>query len=143
MKTLAESLPPEALKEHIEQVEEGNVDISQLIQLGMNYDKRFAANSLLQMQERKSREEELHVQLWKYLNQFETEKIDSLVLMEFFKVILCQFTQNVKELAMTVNDLMAIARHGNHQELMDGQFEGGESPESVPQYSPEHAGYPQ
>ena len=63
------------------------------------------------------------MQLWKYLNQFDSEKIDSLVLMEFFKVILCQFTQNVKELAMTVNDLMAIARHGNPQELVDPDYE--------------------
>lgn len=63
------------------------------------------------------------MQLWKYLNQFDSEKIDSLVLMEFFKVILCQFTQNVKELAMTVSDLMAIARHGNPQELVDPDFE--------------------
>lgn len=63
------------------------------------------------------------MQLWKYLNQFESDKIDSLVLMEFFKVILCQFTQNVKELAITVNDLMTIARHGNPQELIHSGYQ--------------------
>lgn len=61
------------------------------------------------MEQRREREEELHLQLWRYLNQYESDKIESLVLMELFKVILCQFTQNVRELASTVNDLMNIA----------------------------------
>ena len=37
--------------------------------------------------------------------------------MELFKVILCQFTQNVRELASTVNDLMNIAHQGSAREM--------------------------
>lgn len=101
---------------------------TQVMAIAQLSDKKVAANSLLQMEQRREREEELHLQLWRYLNQYENEKIESLVLMELFKVILCQFTQNVRELASTVNDLMNIAHQGSAREMEESQqdYEGQE-----------------
>lgn len=96
-------------------------------------EKKAAANSLLQMEQRREREEELHLQLWRYLNQYESDKIESLVLMELFKVILCQFTQNVRELASTVNDLMNIAHQGNAREIEESQQEYEGQEDNYPQ----------